>query len=126
MFSSSFVELQSLERLLRANEGNSAAGNDAFLDRRLGRVHGIFDASLLLLQLGLGCRADFDDCNAADQLGKPLLQFLAIVVGSRVFDLRANLLDAAFDLRRTCPRLRRSSCCLCRRRLSWRGPGPAS
>jgi hypothetical protein len=50
-------------------------------------VHGIFDASLLLLHLGLGCRADLDDGNAADQLGQALLQLLAVVVAGGLLDL---------------------------------------
>jgi hypothetical protein len=35
-----------------------AARDDAFLDRRLGGVHGVLDAGLLLFELGLGGRAD--------------------------------------------------------------------
>ena len=81
-----------------AKQRHAAAGNDAFFDRRAGGVHGVFDASLLFLQLGFGCRADLDDRNAADQLGKALLELFLVVVGGGVFDLRADLLDAAFDL----------------------------
>ena len=80
-----------------ANQGHAAARDDAFLDCRAGCVHGVLDASLLLLHLGLGCRADLDDGNAADQLGQPLLQLLAVVVGGGLLDLGADLLHAAFD-----------------------------
>ena len=85
---------------MRANERDAAAGNDSFFDGRARCVHRIFDASLLLLHFGFGRRADFDHRDAADQLRQPLLQFLAIVVGSGLFDLRAELLHAAFDGRR--------------------------
>ena len=83
--------------LCRADESNAAAGDDAFLDRRAGGVHGVLNASLLLLHLGLGCGADLDDGDAADQLGEALLELLAVVVGGGLVDLVADLLDAAFD-----------------------------
>ena len=60
-------------------------------------MHRVLDARLLLLHLGFGRRADLDDRDAADELREPLLQLLAVVVRGRVLDLRANLLDAAFD-----------------------------
>ncbi len=95
---SSSCELELFESRDAANQRHAAAGNDAFLDCRAGGVHGVFDASLLFLQLGFGCRADFDYGNAADQLGQPLLQLFLVVVGGGVFDLRADLPHAAFDL----------------------------
>src|SRR4029077_16808809 len=79
-------------------EGNAAAGHYPLFDRRLSRVHCVLNASLFLLQLGLGSSADLDDCHAADEFRQSLLQLLAIVVRSGVFDLRANLLDATFDV----------------------------
>ncbi len=60
----------------------------------------VFNASLLLLQLGLGRRADLDDGNAAHQLGQPLLQLFLVVVGGGLLDLRADFLHAAFDVGR--------------------------
>src|SRR5690606_29204884 len=92
------VDLQLLERLLRAQERHAAAGDDALFDRSAGRVQRIFDARLLLLHLGLGGRADLDHRHAADQLGQPLLQLLAVVVAGGVLDLRADLLLAGLDL----------------------------
>ena len=82
-----------------AQQRDAAAGDDAFFDRRLGGVHRVLDARLLLLHLGLGRRADLDHRHAADQLRQPLLQLLAVVVGRRVLDLRADLLDASLDRR---------------------------
>ena len=85
---------------------HAAAGHDAFFDRGLRGVHRVLDARLLLLHLGLGRRADLDDGDAADQLGQPLLQLLAVVVRGGVLDLRAQLLDAALDRLLACRRLR--------------------
>jgi hypothetical protein len=53
---------------------------------------------LALLQLDLGGRADLDDRDAAGQLGQPLLQLLAVVVGVALLDLGADLVDPALDL----------------------------
>ena len=60
-------------------------------------MQSVFDAGLLFLHLGFGGRADLDDGNAAGELRQALLQLLAIVVGGGLFDLGAELLDAAFD-----------------------------
>src|SRR5262249_19844399 len=93
----------SFEHLARADQRDAAARHDAFLDRRLRRVHRVFDARLLFLHLGFGGRTDLDDRAAADALREPLLQLLAVVVRGRVLDLRADLLDAPFDgVRRAC------------------------
>ena len=54
--------------------------------------------SLLLLDLDLGGAADLDDRHAAGELGQPLLQLLAVVVGGRLLDLRLDLRDAALDV----------------------------
>ncbi len=112
---SSPSHLQAVQRLGGAQQGHAAAGNDAFFDRRAGGVQGVFDAGLLFLHLGLGRRADLDHRHAAGQLGQPLLQLLAVVVRGGLFDLGADLLDAAFDRPSARRRLRRSWCCPCRR-----------
>ena len=56
----------------------------------------VFNARLLFLHFHLGGRANLDHRNAAGQLGHALLQFFAVVVGSRLLDLGANLADPAF------------------------------
>ena len=94
---SSPSSLQVVQSLGRAQQRHAAARNDAFLDGRAGGMQRILDAGLLFLHLGLGGRADLDHRNAAGQLRQPLLQLLAIVVRSGLVDLRAELLDAAFD-----------------------------
>ena len=48
------VGLDALERLDRTEPGDTAARQDAFLDRGAGRVHRVIDAILALLHLGLG------------------------------------------------------------------------
>jgi hypothetical protein len=58
----------------------------------------IFDTSLLLFHLGLGCSADINDSHTARELGETLLQLLAIVVGGRFLDLTTNLADATLDV----------------------------
>ena len=82
---------------LATQQCDAAPGNDALLDRGLGRVHGVLDPGLLLFHLGFGGRANLDDGHAADQLRQPLLQLLAVVVRRGFVDLRADLLDPAFD-----------------------------
>src|SRR5438270_2763541 len=91
------LKLELLHGAKAANKCCAAAGNDAFLDRRTSGVHSVFHASLLFLQLRLGSRANLDDCDAANQFGKALLELLLVVIGSGVLDLLADLLHAAFD-----------------------------
>src|SRR5439155_20098194 len=67
-------------------------------DGRLRVADGVLDAVLALLELDLGSRADLDDRNATGQLGQPLLQLLAVVVGVALLDLGADLVDPALDL----------------------------
>src|SRR5256885_1476600 len=64
----------------RVQQRNAAAGDDAFLERRAGRLKGVLDAVLLLLHLGLGGSADLDHGDTAAELRQPLLQLLAVEV----------------------------------------------
>src|SRR6201993_4300773 len=82
----------------RLQQRDAAAGHDTLLDRGLGVAHRVLDAVLALLELDLGRRARLDDCDAAGQLGQPLLQLLAVVVRVGVVDLGADLVDPASDL----------------------------
>src|SRR5699024_2608013 len=81
------------------DQGDAAARDDAFLDRRTGGMQGVFDARLLFLHLDFGGGADLDHRNAPGQLGHALLQLLAVVVRGGLLDLRLDLLDAGFDVR---------------------------
>ena len=56
-------------------------GHHTFFHGRTGCVQGVFDAGLLLFHFDLGGGADLDHRDTAGQLGNPLLQFLAIVIG---------------------------------------------
>src|SRR6185312_7506197 len=95
------VEVELLERGLgRLGERDAATGDDALLDGRLRVANGVLDAVLALLQLDLGGRADLDDRDAAGQLGHPLLQLLAVVVGVALLELLADLVDPTGDLLR--------------------------
>src|SRR5580698_6850262 len=91
-------DLQTIESGLAAQQRYATTGDDPFFDRRTRRVQRVFDASLLLLHLGLRRRTNLDDGNAADELGKALLELLAVVVTGRRFDLFADLFDSALDL----------------------------
>jgi hypothetical protein len=61
-------------------------------------VQRVFDASFLLLHLGLGRGADIDDGHTTGELGQAFLQLLAVVIRGGLFDLAADLVDAALDL----------------------------
>src|ERR1039458_5568701 len=56
-----------------ANQRHAAAGDDAFFDRCAGCVECVLNASLLLLELGLGCSGPLYEGNPPYELGKPLL-----------------------------------------------------
>jgi hypothetical protein len=89
--------LDALERLDGAQECNTAARQDAFLDRGAGRMHRVIDPILTFLDLDLGRTADAERY-AAGKLRQPLLQLLAIVVGGGLFDLRFDLGNAGLDI----------------------------
>ena len=81
-----------------AQQGDAAAGQNAFFDGCAGGVQGVFDAGLLFLHFALGRGADVDLGHAAGQLRQALFELLAIVVAGGVVDLAADLVDAAFDV----------------------------
>src|SRR5215210_3606605 len=85
------VARQLLDGCRGTKQRDAAAGNDAFLDRGAGRVHGIIDAVLLLLDFDLGRAADADDRDAAGELRQALLELLAVVVRGRLLDLRLEI-----------------------------------
>ena len=73
-------ELQRFDGRQAAEQRHATARNDAFFDRRAGRVQRVFDASFLFLHLGFGRGADVDDGDAAGELGQAFLQFFAVVI----------------------------------------------
>ena len=58
----------------------------------------VFHARLLFLHLHFGRGTDFDQRNAAGQLGDTLLQLFAVVVAGGFVDLLADVLHTRFDL----------------------------
>src|SRR5206468_6712337 len=86
-----------LDRGASAQQGHAAARDDAFFNSGAGGVQRVFHACFLFLHLDFGGGTDADHGNAAGQLGHALLQFFAVVVRGRFFDLDADLLDARLD-----------------------------
>jgi hypothetical protein len=79
-------------------KGGAATGDNTFFDGCTCCTEGIFDAVLLFLELDLGGCADLDHGNAARELGKTLLELLAIPVGIAFFDLALDLGDTTVDV----------------------------
>src|SRR5688572_22719086 len=92
------LELELVERGRGLRESDATTGDDALLDGGLGVAHRVLDAVLALLELDLGGRARLDDGDAAGELREALLELLAVVVGVRLLDLGADLVDATLDL----------------------------
>jgi len=59
-----FGDLEMVERVLRANQCDTAARDDPFLDRGPRRVQRVFHACFLLFHFRLRGRADLDDGDA--------------------------------------------------------------
>src|SRR6185437_12863257 len=92
------VGLQLGQDQRRTRQGDAAARNDAFLNRRAGRVQRVVDAVLALLHFHFGAATDADDGHAAGQLRQTLLQLLAVVARGGLLDLRADLRATALDV----------------------------
>src|SRR5690606_28344178 len=92
-------DIKLIEHALCTDKRDAAAGDDSLFHGRTGRVKGVFDAGLLLLHLDLRGRADAHHGDTTDELREALLELLTVVVAGRVFDLAADGLDAALDVR---------------------------
>src|ERR1043166_3896006 len=57
----------------------------------------VFDAGLFLLHLDLGGSTHVDDGDASGELGQAFLELFAVVICRGLFDLTAELIDAASD-----------------------------
>src|SRR3954470_6556372 len=75
------LELEPFERLLAADERDAAARDDALFHRGACRVHPLLDPRLLLLHPRLGGGATLHARDPPHELGEPLLELLAVVVG---------------------------------------------
>src|SRR5207302_4580333 len=91
------VALDLVQGAAGADVSDSAAGDDAFLDRRAGRVQRVLYAGLSFLHLDFGRGAYLDDRNAASELGHPLLQLFLVVVAGDFLDLGADALHPRLD-----------------------------
>jgi hypothetical protein len=85
--SSRSSSLKSARARLRAKEGDTAARDDALLDRRAGRVERVLDAVPSSPSAHLGGGADLDQRHTAGELREPLLELLTVVVRVGVLDL---------------------------------------
>jgi len=61
-------------------------------------VQGVFNTGFFLFHFDFSGSAHFDHGNTASQFGHALLQFFAVVVAGRFFDLHADLFDAGFNV----------------------------
>src|SRR5690606_6049453 len=91
------VGLHFLDRLLHADQRDTAGGPDASIDLGGRGVQGILDARLRLGHRDLGCRAALHGRDSAGELGDARLELLTIVVRGGYRGLCRVLLDAAFD-----------------------------
>src|SRR5262249_28679864 len=90
--------LQLVQRLSGAQQADTTSGEDAFLNRGPGGMHGILNAILALLPLDFRGAADADHCNTTCELGQPLLQLLTVIVGRGLLDLRLDLGDTRLNV----------------------------
>ena len=60
-------------------------------------MHGVFDASFLFFHLGLGRCAYIYNCDTTDELGKPFLELLFVVIRGGLFGLGLDLLYPTGD-----------------------------
>src|SRR5690606_28126878 len=86
------------ERGRGAQQRNATTRHNAFFNGGAGRVQSVVDAVLALLHLDFGRTTDLDHGNATGELGKTLLQLLAVVVRGGLLDLRLDLRNAAGDV----------------------------
>src|SRR5262245_1877236 len=87
-----------LNRFGATQESDTTAGEDTFFDCGASGVQGGFDTSLLLLHVGVGLRADADDCDAASELGETLLEFFLVILAFGLINLVLDLSDPLVDV----------------------------
>src|SRR3989442_11505444 len=90
--------LQLVQGLAGTQQSDTTSGENAFLNRGPGRMHGIVDPILAFLHLDLSGAADADHGNPARKLCQPLLQLFTIVVGGGLLDLRLDLGDTRLNV----------------------------
>ena len=88
------LEPESIDGGGGAQKRNPTTDDVAVLESRADRGQGVLDARLALLQLCLGGGADADHTDAADEVGKSLLELLAVPVRLDLLDLATKVLGA--------------------------------
>ncbi len=91
------VALEAGEASQCTDQSNAAARYHALFNGCARGVQCVFDAGFLLFHFDFGSGTDLNHGDTAGKLGDALLQLLAVVVAGGFFDLRLDLLDAAFD-----------------------------
>src|SRR5271169_106881 len=91
------LALEFFDRLGCTQQRYTAPWQNAFVDCRAGRMHGIVYTIFALPDFDLSCAADADYGDAAGKLGESLLQLLEIVVGGGLPNLRLDLTNAGLD-----------------------------
>ncbi len=89
--------MQLIQDWSAAKQGHAATGNNTFFNRSPGGVQSILHPCLLLFHLSLSGSPNIDHRHTANELGQPLLEFLAVVVRSGFFNLSADLLYPALN-----------------------------
>src|SRR5699024_142789 len=87
-----------IERGSSVDQRGTTTGYDAFFKCCTSRGHSIFDASLALFELNLGCSTDLDDGDATGQFGQAFLQFFTVPVRVGCFDLGTDLGNTIGDV----------------------------
>ena len=70
-----------------AQQGDAAARNDTFLNRRMRGVQRVLHSRFQLFHLGFGVRTNVNHSHSTGQLGHPFGQLFLVVVRSAVLDL---------------------------------------
>ena len=86
-----------LDRIDRAEQGESTARHDPFGDGSAGRADSVVQRLLAALHFRLRRRTDADDGDPAGEFSEPFFQFVAIVIAGGLFDLLAQLALAGLD-----------------------------
>ena len=75
------------ETFRQLQQGTTAAGDDSLLHGGAGGIEGILNPQLAVFELGFRGSPHLDHRHATGQLGDPLLQLLAVVIGVGVVEL---------------------------------------
>jgi len=80
------------------DKGYTAAWHDAFFDSGAGCGESIFDSVLLFLHFDLSCSPNIYYGNATSEFRKAFLEFFAVIIASRLFDLHFDLSNSILNI----------------------------